>query len=138
MNKRQVFSLYLVNENQKVSYRNEITCDLEVVSKWDDTCDIVNSCGNFLDCCDIEHCQLILKRISGMSYENWVELSGYVFDLKLVNETAITMRDLLCNGDGAVLSLKSMTKIMFWLIQNGYALDDEWFTNGIAVEEKTK
>lgn len=86
----------------------------------------------------IPDCQLILKRISDMSYENWVELSGYVFDLKLVNETAITMRDLLCNGDGAVLSLKSMTKIMFWLIQNGYALSDDWFTNGIAVEEKTK
>lgn len=149
MNKQDIFPLYvgkMVFNNKTKTKGNFYKYQISQVAKSDkdgeyshheEITEIDFAChetGDYFEDVNITDCQLILKRISDMSYENWVELSGYVFDLKLVNETAITMRDLLCNGDGAVLSLKSMTKIMFWLIQNGYALDDEWFTNGIAVE----
>ncbi len=38
-------------------------------------------------------------------------------------------------NDCAYLSFKSIVKINEWLITHGYALDDTWFTNGIAIKE---
>ncbi len=125
MTKQQIFLMYSGNTpfyDKSSDYKfNALSIEIEKQT--------INGIYKFSDC------QLVLKPIAEMEYENWVELSGYVFDLKLVNETALTIRDLLMNGDCAYLSFKSIVKINEWLITHGYALDDTWFTNGIAIKE---
>ena len=63
---------------------------------------------------DIDDCQLILKPISEMSEGD-----------KTIFMKIPIMKKLLPCPD-----------VMFWLIKHGYALDDAWFENGIAIKEK--
>lgn len=129
LTQQQVFSLYLANPEQRVKPNTDLHKKTFKLLGMKDPivfCELDNVKFNY----SVSDCKLILKRISDMSYENWVELAGYVFDLKLVNETAITIRDLLMNGDGAMLSFKSIVKINEWLITHGYCIDESWITNG--------
>jgi len=126
--KQQVFAMYLVNLNQKVLYHNKVICDLEVVSKWDDTCDIVNPDGNFLDCCNISDCQLILKPISEMS--DTTEIIEH--DL-LTGQIIYESRKLAVNYEDFQ---KAINEHQEWLILNGYALSDEYFKLGYAIKER--
>lgn len=138
MNKRDIFPLYVGKckvvdtlVNQKYLYQGcEIHRGKHKAVLQDITSDNGLSGGTMV--APIPDCQLILKRISDMSEED-------------VNKIAIELllewqgvRDYLKSGYALSTKFATDMEITLWLIQNGYALSDEWFTNGIAVEEKTK
>lgn len=75
----------------------------------------------------LNYCQLTLKPISEMSEEDsqqFLSQFGYRIDVPTI------AKDGYCYlGE------------FLWLIEHGYALDDSWFTNGIAIKDcggKTK
>lgn len=80
----------------------------------------------------IPDCQLVLKRISDMDRE----FNAY-YDNLLLHVSIECQKGIYKKANHAELQ-KAINDVQEFLIQNGYALNDEWFTNGIAVEEKTK
>lgn len=98
---------------------------------------------------NISDCSLILKPISGMSDKDRKEFA------KIDSETdfPIAKINAFDNGDYDVIyEAKDVdgrpyagwstirfgnlnSKKFLWLIQHGFALNDEWFTNGIAVNK---
>ena len=119
MNKQDIFQLYQINRpilhNGKIYDKYYIThyfIDNEVcLELW------LN--GVPLNLVKVSDCQLILKRISDMSQEH-------------KNEWGLTRLHPSVVGIGR--TAYDTTESVLWLILNGYALSDEWFTNGIAVE----
>jgi len=112
MTKQQIFSLYLANENQKVSNKHGI---IKLDYRF-----MLSSLYNSPDC------RLVLKPIAEMSSEHEKELCAELvaYDFKLHE---------MLNFGGESATFKDNVTLIFWLITHGYALDDTWFTNGIAM-----
>lgn len=131
MNKTQIFGMYI---GRSVKYRGSAVKVTETMTGLHYE---MGHIGNkklvqkvFVICSenlkrpiDINDCQLILKSISEMSEEDRDELNK---ELNIFVESYQFVSNL--NRITAI-------KFTFWLISHGYALSDEWFTNGIAIKE---
>lgn len=116
MTKQQIFSPYLANERQEIYY------DGEKMNGWlcaivpEETEEgIVNTCttDGMESFVNISDCQLVLKPIAEMSRDEHWDCFGKAIDTP---------------------DRYSIDEIEY-LITHGYALDDTWFTNGIAIKE---
>jgi hypothetical protein len=148
MTKEQIFFLYGSNPNQKVSFK----CDKETADKHYgiadavDTVEDISAIWNTFDGGQItflsdtessymiSDCQLILKPLSirQMTEVEAIEF-GKLYTQERNDEPTIEYGEK--EKDGLLILSGSFTpKTVLWLIQNGYALSDTWFANGIAVE----
>jgi len=128
MNKQQVFSLYLANENQKVKVKRyidneghsdflgEYEYELQGMILKNDVIVIAD-----LDELKIPDCTLLLKDIADMSEGDKNEL--YSIDGAEMVQGFVDFGN--CSWTGEVSSF-------LWLITHGYCLNNEWFTNGTA------
>lgn len=75
----------------------------------------------------ISECKLILRRVSNMGEEHKKELCDILvaYDFKV---------DSMLRYGSESSTFKDNVTLILWLVANGYALDDEWFDNGVAVE----
>jgi len=126
MTKQQIFSLYLANENQRVCNgdKSAIAYMYGLSKNPNRTWEISNDIEELF----VEECCLMLKPIAEMSEEYEKELCTELvaYDFKLHE---------MLNFGGESATFKDNVTLIFWLITHGYALDDTWFTNGIAIKE---
>lgn len=78
---------------------------------------------------DISDCQLILKRLSGISEEDKKECRNLM--IAIINKDSPKFNAVFDYNEWRYFHT---ARSILRLVQNGYALSDEWFTNGIAVE----
>lgn len=142
MTKEEIFPLYLINPKQQIKCLGKIY-DFTAYSNWTKTCQLfIPAKGEELSHSpmwkDIINCQLVLKKISGMSEEDINRLCFYTYGGLFAENDKQQIINLL---EGKIeirarLNIFEIVAFVIWLIKNGYALDDNWFTNGLAVEDK--
>jgi len=128
LKKQQVFAMYLANPNQKVLYNSKIISLIGVDME-----------GSIIlpQFCKISDCQLILKPISEMSeehYKEFCELLDYkeTEDIEVLHEFVYKKDYEYC----LMFKIEEIASITTFLIQNGYALSDEYFKLGYAIKER--
>ena len=106
--------MYVDDKNLHQFYykQTKMILNLGGIDIWGNVFDVGTPDDNHI--LNIDDCQLILKPISEMSEGD-----------KTIFMKIPIMKKLLPCPD-----------VMFWLIKHGYALDDAWFENGIAIKEK--
>ena len=126
MNKVNIFGMYVDDKNLHQFYykQTKMILNLGGIDIWGNVFDVGTPDDNHI--LNIDDCQLILKPRSEMSEGNrnkYIPLTTQ----RVNNDKYPPLPDEIVYYD----TIDSF----FWLIEHGYALDNKWFENGIAIKE---
>lgn len=135
--KEQIFPLYVGRCKVKFQWLNGTHC-IENFLGIDIDKDRIAT--EIYDNLSISDCTLLLKRLSSMSEGEMLALSVIIYNydaLKLTKTQSLNIiKGIIANDEHIPnCNLKTMNNIFVELIERGYAISDELFELGIAVEQ---